>query len=170
MKLIWNPALTLDGYIAKIDGDSDWVSDEDGEAFWKLIQQSGCVIVGRTTYEQYKGDVFPVPGATTFVQTSRMDGTEPQEGVEFVTSSPQELISILEQRGFTQAVLAGGGETNSRFAAAGLVDEIIANVYPMIFGDGIKLLSGCALKLELLDVQQLPGGIVQHHYKVVKQP
>ena len=168
MKLIWNPALTLDGYIAKTDGDSDWVSDEDGEAFWKLIQQSGCVIVGHTTYEQYKGDVFPVPGATTFVLTSRTDDGEPQEGVEFVNASPQELLGMLEKRGFTQAVLAGGSETNSLFAAAGLVDEIIANVYPIVFGEGIKLLNGCALKLELLDIRQLSGGIVRHHYRVVR--
>jgi len=168
MKVIWNPALTLDGYIAKKDGDSDWVADADSEFFRNLIKESGCVMVGRTTYEQYKGEVFPVAGATTFVLTSHPEDGQPEEGVELVNSSPEELVANLKQRGFTQAVLAGGSETNSRFAGAGLIDEIIANIYPMAFGEGMKLLSGCELSLELIDVRQLPGGIVQHHYKVLR--
>lgn len=169
MKLIWNPAVTLDGYIAKADGDSDWVADADSEFFRDLIQKSGCVIVGRTTYEQYKGDVFPVPNATTFVLTSHPEDAEAEDGVEFVDLSPQALLANLERRGFTQAVLAGGGTTNSAFASAGLIDEIIASIYPMMFGDGIKLLNGCELILELTEVRQLAGGTVQHYYTVVKR-
>ncbi|MGI0133951.1 MAG: dihydrofolate reductase family protein [Candidatus Micrarchaeaceae archaeon] len=168
MKLVWNPALTLDGYIARRNGDSDWVADADSESFRNLIRESGCVIVGRTTYEQYKGDVFPVPGATTFVLTSHLEDSVAEDGVEFVRVSPQELLVRLEKRGFDRAILAGGSATNSRFAGAGLIDEIIANIYPMAFGDGMKLLSGCELVLELTDVRQLPGGIVQHWYTVVK--
>lgn len=171
MKIIWNPALTLDGYIAKTNGDSDWVSDEDGEFFWNLIKKAGCVIVGRTTYEKYKnGVVFPVPEALTFVLTSHPETGVPADGVEFIKTSPNDLIAQLEKRGFTQAVLAGGGKTSSEFAQAGLIDEIIANIYPMTFGEGIKLLNGngCNLDLELLDVQRLQNGIVQHTYRVHK--
>ena len=67
-------------------------------------------------------------------------------------------------------MLAGGGKTNCEFAKANLIDEVIANIYPMTFGDGIKLLNGadCQLKLELLDIKRLKNGVVQHRYKVIK--
>jgi hypothetical protein len=58
VKLIWSPAVTLDGNIAKADGNSDWPTNTDGEQFHELVRRCGCVIVGRNTYGQYKGEVF----------------------------------------------------------------------------------------------------------------
>lgn len=170
MKIIWNPAVTLDGYIAKLDGDSDWVSEEDSTSFHNLIRQCGCVIVGHRTYEQYKGDVFPVRNATTFVWSRASQERQREQGVEYVRGRPDELINVLAQRGFRQTVLAGGTRTNSAFVAAGLVDEIIANIYPLTFGEGIKLIDGpeCQLTLALIDSKALSHGVVQHRYKVVK--
>ena len=55
MNIIWSPAVSLDGYIAKLDGSSNWVSDGHGELFEEPIRESGCVIFGRTTHEQYEG-------------------------------------------------------------------------------------------------------------------
>ena len=167
MKLIWNPALTLDGYIARTNGDSDWVSDEDSEFFRGLIKQAGCVIVGRKTFDQYKGDVFPVPGATTFVWTRKPAEQMAETGVEYISGEPQQVLDLLAKKGFTEAVLAGGGQTNGAFAP--FVSEIFANIYPMTFGAGIHLLGDaiCELQLKLLEVKQLSDGICQHHYKVL---
>ena len=175
MKIIWSPALTLDGYIAKEDGDSDWVSEQDGEDFTKLIQECGAVVVGRTTYEQYgaEGDeaaIFPVPGATTFVYTRKPLEQKVRPGVAYVSGTPQEVVAMLEKRGLQRAVLAGGGKTNGAFAAAGLIDEVIVNIYPLIFGEGVPALGGvsCRLSLKLLGRQRLPGGIIRCHYQVVR--
>lgn len=49
MKLIWSPAVTLDGNIATADGNSDWPTTKDGELFSELVKQYGAVIVGRVT-------------------------------------------------------------------------------------------------------------------------
>src|SRR5579862_7277889 len=166
MKLIWNPAMTLDGYIAKLDGDSDWVAEQDSQFFRSLVRQAGCVIAGRNTYDQYKGDVFPIDGAFTYVLTSRPHDAEPADGVEFITATPKELIHKLAAAGFEAAVLAGGSQTNSAFVAAGLVDEIVVNIYPMLFGQGLQLVQGaqCALELKLTATTVLDGGIVQCRY------
>ncbi|HSH31848.1 MAG TPA: dihydrofolate reductase family protein, partial [Candidatus Saccharimonadales bacterium] len=96
MKLIWSPAVTLDGNIAKADGNSDWPTDADGEQFHELIRKCGCVIVGRKTYEQYKGDVFPVEGATTFVWIHHPENCEKENGVEYIGGSPSEVMKDLE--------------------------------------------------------------------------
>lgn len=62
MKLIWSPAVTLDGNIATSDGNSDWPTENDGKLFEVLVQKCDAVIVGRKTFEQYKGEVFPIEG------------------------------------------------------------------------------------------------------------
>lgn len=167
MRVIWSPAVTLDGYIARSNGDSDWVSDEDGKLFHELIRRTGCVIVGRKTYEQYKGEVFPVKHATTFVWTRHPETGSKTAGVEFVSGEPTEIARLLQKKGFKEAVLAGGGETNDAFVGSGMVKEIIITIYPMTFGEGIKLLSKeCELELQLLESQQVGDGIIRQHYRV----
>jgi dihydrofolate reductase len=168
MKVIWNPALTLDGFIAKLDGDSDWVTEKDGSLFHDLIKECGGVIVGRTTYEQYVDKVFPIEGATTFVWTKNPEAGKPRVGVEYVSGDPQDVIKRIEQKGLKEVVLAGGGITNNIFVSAGLVNEIIAAIYPLVFGEGIRLLSTNVkeLKLELVEVKEVGDGVVHHRYKV----
>lgn len=170
MRVLWNPAITLDGYIALPDGNADWVTDEDSRLFGELVRQAGCVIVGRTTYDMYRDEVYPVPGATTFVWTSRPETLAPAEGVMAVSGTAQDVLAHTAANGFTQAVLAGGGRTNSAFAAAGLIDEVIANIYPMIFSDGMKMLDGAAgaLTLELRESRPIGGGLIRNHYNVKK--
>lgn len=169
MKIIWSPAVTLDGYIAEAGGNADWVSDQDEALFRDLVKQSGCVIVGHTTYRQYKNEIYPVPGAMTFVLATHPEREEPRNGVAFIHGTPQEIIVQLESRGFRQAVLAGGGQTNSAFVTAGLVDEVVATMYPLIFGKGVKLVGGISrqLDLRLVDVLRLKNDVVRHRYLVV---
>lgn len=92
MKLIWSPAITLDGQIATADGNSDWPTDASGKLFHKLIRQCGAVIVGHTSYKQYKGSVFPVEGATTFVWTHQPEAGEPAKGAEYISGEPGEVL------------------------------------------------------------------------------
>ena len=54
MKVILYAALTANGMVAKIDGNSDWPSPEDLESFTKISKESGCVIMGRKTFDYFK--------------------------------------------------------------------------------------------------------------------
>lgn len=170
MKLIWSPAITLDGQIATASGNSDWPTDRSGELFHKLIRECGAVIVGHTSYKQYKGSVFPVDGATTFVWTTTPETCESNEGVEYISGEPAEVLAQLEKQGFTSCVLAGGTTTNNAFMSAGLIDEITADVHPLLLGKGMGALTlvNFEAKLELLDCLQIGDGVVRNHYRVVK--
>lgn len=170
MKLIWSPAVTLDGNIAKADGNSDWPTETDGEDFHALIKKCGCVIVGKNTYDQYKGEVFPVEEAITFVWTRNPEESEKEEGVEYLTGSPEEVLGAIEAKGYSECVLAGGSMTNDAFVGAGLVDEISATIYPLIFGSGMRLLSGdnIDIELELLESTNIGDGVIRNKYKVLK--
>jgi dihydrofolate reductase len=104
MKLIWSPAVTLDGNIAKADGNSDWLTETDGNQFNELIKKCGCVSVGKNTFEQYRDGVFPVSGAVTFVWTHYPETGNKQDSVEYISGSPKEVIDALEKRRFKECV------------------------------------------------------------------
>lgn len=169
MKLIWSPAITLDGNIATSDGNSDWPTETDGEAFHTLIQKCGCVIVGNNTYKQYKGEVFPVKNALTFVWTKNVEQLD-EDGIKYISGKPDEVLQQIEDQGYTECVLAGGTITNNAFVSANLVDEISVTIYPLLFGSGMRLLSAdnIAIKLEFINSENIGDGVIRNHYKVIK--
>lgn len=170
MKLTWSPAVTLDGQIATASGNSDWPTDGSGELFHKLIRECGAVIVGHTSYKQYKGSVFPVEGATTFVWTHEPETGEPNKGVEYISGEPADVLAALEKRGFKECILAGGTATNNAFMQAGLIDEITADIHPLLLGKGMGALTleNFEAKLELIETKLIGDGVVRNHYKVLK--
>lgn len=163
-------ATSIDGFIAKKDGDSDWVSPVDTENFEKAIQENGCIIVGRRTFEQYQGDLYPVKGITNIVVTSDTNKKSNDDNVHFVNGSAEQIISFVKSKGHDKALLIGGGKTNALFLNAGVIDEIVLSVHPLVLGDGIKLFEGEEndLKLEFISSQQLDEGLVQIKYAVKK--
>ena len=59
MKTIMYPAISLDGFIAKPDGDSfSWVNQEDEARYDEAVKRYGCVLAGHKTYEEYKEDLL----------------------------------------------------------------------------------------------------------------
>ena len=62
-------AISADGFIAKKDGNSDWVSPVDTLNFERAIKENRCIIVGRKTFEQYKEELYPIEGVTNIVVT-----------------------------------------------------------------------------------------------------
>jgi dihydrofolate reductase len=169
LKTIMYPAITLDGFIADPNGECySWVSDEDEAFYDQAIEKAGCVLIGRTTYEQYKDDYPLRNGATTFVYTTDPD-QQNQDHIIFLRGTPQELLEQIAARGFWELIISGGGEVNGSFASAGLVDEIIVSIYNITIGEGIPLFGSYKpkLTLKLLSTSQEIEGIVKNHYQVV---
>jgi dihydrofolate reductase len=169
MKLTWSPAVTLDGNIATSTGNSDWPTETDGKIFSELVKSNGFVIVGASTFEQYKGEVFPIDGAMTFVWTRHPDSHDDMPGVTYISGTPDLVIESITNKGFAKGVLAGGSTTNNAFVAAGLVDEITATIYPLLLGNGMPLLSlnNFELKLRLLETKEIGDGVIRNRYKVL---
>lgn len=86
-------------------------------------------------------------------------------------TSDENLKGFYEQKGFTTAFLAGGGQLNTSFAKEGLIDEIYLDVEPLILGQGIKIFTDADFEflLELLDFKKLNSNTIQLHYKVIKK-
>jgi dihydrofolate reductase len=170
VKVLFYPAISLDGFIAKPDGDSNWVAEEDELIFGEEVRRAGCVIVGRKTFEQYKGIIYPLADATTFVCTSRGDlSNEPANPyLRFVSGEVLEILEQIQAAGFSNAVLSGGAETNGRFADAQAIDEMLVSIYPLFIGSGLPIFGDrdIQLSLELLHTRKLSDGVIQNRYKL----
>lgn len=168
MKVTLYPALTLDGFIANLDGECDsWIGDDDEAAYDQAIAEAGCVLLGRKTYDQYR-ESFPMKQGTTFVHTTHHDYAD-DDKVKFVHGSPREILDEIASYGFDHVIVGGGGEVNGSLADAGLIDEIIASVYNLTLGEGIRLFGSHnpKLKLKLISAEQ-GEGFVKNHYRVEK--
>lgn len=89
----------------------------------------------------------------------------------FCAKTPKEALTALEKHGFKKVFVGGGGgKINSSFMKDGLVDEIILQIEPMLFGKGINLFadSDFEAKLELVGVEKLSQNEIQLYYKVKK--
>jgi dihydrofolate reductase len=169
MKTIMQPAISLDGFIAKLDGDSySWVNPNDEARYQDVVERCGCVLVGRKTYEEYIDDFKAYKSVTVYVCTN--SHPKDKESVKYISGDPQELLKTIEQDGFSEVVICGGGEINGLFASAGLVDEIVVSMQPVVLGEGIPLFGSFkpSLKLELISGNEDIKGVTQNHYKVIK--
>lgn len=166
MKVTLHLAISADGFIAKQDGNSDWVSPIDEQLFTDRIKEAGCLVVGRKTFEQYQGSIYPVDGVLNIVLTNK----QIQCPNILTATSPQAAVELAKKNDCPGILLAGGGHTNTAFLQENLIDEIFFSVYPLIFGQGIKPFEDQAFdtRLKLLDSGYLEEGITELHYQVLK--
>lgn len=172
MKVILFTAMSVNGMIARENGEEDFLSDKNWDTFAGLARDAGAIIWGRKTHEAMQGWGKAYADSIKSVRkivVSEDPNFVTEEEYE-VARSPQEAIEILRQAGFQNAILPGGAMLNRAFAAAGLVDEVIVNVEPVVVGKGIPMFAPEAfdLNLEFAGIERLAEGIVKLRYRVKK--
>ena len=171
MRVVLYMAITANGLIAKPDDSNPFTSDEGWESFFKKTQEIGNVIIGKTTFDVMNADKqIPLKNCFTIVVTHQkmIDGVE--ENIFFTDRTPEWILTYLEEKGFKEALLAGGSQINSLFMEQNLVDEIYLDVEPVIFTKGIPLFASSFFEAELslLETKKLNSNTIQLHYKVKK--
>ena len=173
-------ASSLDGYIARPDGNVDWLDEiaqpTEGEdyGYGEFIAGIGTVLMGRITYEQVLsfGVAYPYPGAAGYV-FSRARAGQRDENVEFVdVSDLPQFIARLKATSDKHIWLIGGGLLIQEFLRHDLIDRFIVTIMPVILGEGILLFPPPMPQagLELVDTLSLSNGIVQLTYRRATQP
>lgn len=156
-------AISVDGFVARKNGETTWVSDFDFSLFDKRRQEAGCTVMGRTTFDE----VGSMDGITTIVVTRDPKAHQDTKNTFFV-DSPAAAVALAESKGHNKILLAGGGTTNGAFLKAGLINKIFLSVHPIALGEGIKLFGTetTEANLTLLDTEKLDDNLVQLHYAV----
>lgn len=176
MKIILVMVTSLDGRTTNAGKGMtyEWTSKEDQDYFSGLIKNAKLIFMGRNTYEVAKGIMKNRQGRLRVVLTHHGE-TYTSESVpgqlEFSDSKVATLVGDLERRGFTEALLVGGSQTNAQFFENGLIDEIWLTVEPIIFGVGNSLATNLDhdIKLQFLGLKKLnTQGTLLLKYEVAK--
>jgi dihydrofolate reductase len=166
MKVVLYMAMTLNGYIARENDETPW-SKEIWKSYYKIAKGYKALILGRRTFDIMKEvDEFRKIGNPFTVIVT---GQEIDVEKNFISvKSPKDAMKLLKARKFQRILLGGGGKINGSFMKEGLVNEIILDIQPIVFGKGIKLFSDndFEARLRLIKMRKLPSGIIQLHYAV----
>jgi dihydrofolate reductase len=173
-KIIVNIATSADGYVARPDGNLDWLTERPApKGFYGLPEFERSVdakILGRKTFDRsvQRGARFGAAGAGHYVFSRRPPPASVPAGVQFVTESISAFAERLRTQPGKNVWMMGGGEIIGSFLDADAIDEFIITIVPTFIGEGIPLLAPRhrEVRLRLLAVREFPDGVVQLHYEV----
>jgi dihydrofolate reductase len=172
-RIIVYAGTSADGFIARPDGDIEWLTSRPKpEGFYGIGKFTASIdtkILGRKTYEQSLALGAKFGGAIrTYVCSAQPPPSRRPPGVEFVSEPIASLAGRLRAAGGKDIWLMGGGKIIASFLDAGAVDQFIINVVPVLIGDGIPLIAPRHrhTPLRLLSTHQFADGVVQLHYEV----
>ncbi|MBC7441685.1 MAG: dihydrofolate reductase [Ramlibacter sp.] len=169
-------AASVDGFIARADGDMDWLTAYSAEAgetgYDDLMSRTDHVLIGRRTYETVLTfDSWPYEGKGVLVLSTTLPASgEPggDERISVVRSIP-EAVAHLNAVGAAQ-VYIDGGQVVQASLAAGLVEYLVITRIPILLGEGIALFGPLPADIELYTISsgQIGDGLIRESYAIVR--
>ena len=164
-------ATSLDGFIARANGDIDWLPPDGGEphGYDEFMATVDALVMGRKTFETVLTfDTWPYGAKPVFALSSRTLPIAPAGAlVERMSGDPSEIVSQLTARGIRH-IYVDGGITIQRFLQAGLIQRLIITRVPVLIGAGIPLFGATSRDIALNHVatRHYASGLVQSEYAV----
>jgi dihydrofolate reductase len=162
---------SLDGFIARANGDLDWLPQGGGEdmGYEAFVATVDALVIGRKTYETVLTfGTWPYGEKPVVVLSTRpLAAAPPGAKVERLSGAPEEIVSQLAARGM-QHVYVDGGITIQRFLQAGLIQRLIITRVPVLIGTGIPLFGATPhdITLRHIATRHFSSGLVQSEYEV----
>ena len=177
-KIIVYIATSADGYIARPDGDVEWLNrrphtvDYGMRAFYATID---TILLGRGTYDwsvkycrknRIKRSIFDKKMAN-YVFSHKPPKKAPPE-LRFVSEPVKAFARRLRATPGKHIWLMGGGELIASFLDAGEIDEFEIHVIPTFIGKGIPLVAPRHrdLDLRLRSARKYSDGVVRLRYEI----
>jgi dihydrofolate reductase len=177
-KIIVYIATSADGYIARPDGDVEWLNrrphtvDYGMREFYPTID---TILWGRKTYD-WLLNYYRKRGKTKGLFDtnlanyvfSRKPPKRAVPGVEFVSEPVKAFAQRLRAAAGKHVWMMGGGELIASFLDAGEIDEFDIHVIPVFIGEGIPLVAPRHrdVPLRLRSSMKYPDGVVRLRYEV----
>jgi dihydrofolate reductase len=163
--------MSVDGFIARANGDLDFLPPGGGEphGYDEFMASVDALVIGRKTFETVLSfPEWPYGKKRVVVLSSRpLDFSGVRGGnVEQMNGTPAEIVSKLAASGARHAYI-DGGITIQRFLRAGLIQRLI--ITPVLIGEGIPLFGTLPhdIRLRHVATQHYPSGLVQTEYQVL---
>lgn len=180
--------ISLDGYMADLDGQINWVAmdAELSDYVTELRRGAAGTVYGRVTYQMmdpYWPNVLKNPGNFPAWQLDYAQWVD--KAVKVVVSKTLPAVSWNNTRMIRDNVereirqikdeldghllLLASATLVSTLLPAGLIDEVVTTVTPIVLGQGRPYFTGLRdrLPLVLKDTRTFSSGVVGLHYRVV---
>src|ERR1700683_2894281 len=167
-------ATSADGYIARPDGDVEWLNrrphdiDYGMKEFYSSID---TILWGRKTYDWLlaysRKTGSSAEGMFDKNLSNYIFSTKPPSeavpGVQFVTEPVKEFAQRLRAEPGKNIWMMGGGALIASFLDAGEIDEFDIHVMPTFIGEGIPLIAPRHrdIELKLLEAKGHSDGVVR---------
>jgi dihydrofolate reductase len=163
---------SLDGFIARKNGDIEWLTQfantENFADYSEFMSRIDAVVIGRGTFEKvltfpewhYEKKVFVL--SKTIAEIPK-----PAKGkVTILAMPPREILSFLECEGFSN-IYVDGGQVIQSFLKEDLVDELIVATVPILLGNGIRLFGALENDIPFKHIQTVvaANGLVRSYYE-----
>lgn len=149
-QLVLGAGVSIDGYIARPDGSTDWLKPDPEYDFTAFFKTVDAAIMGRKTWDVFRNG--PPLNMPTYVYTRSLPAGV-RDGIEFGCAAWSEVREMKARPG-KNIWLAGGGEIAREFLKEDLVDRIDLGIIPVLLGEGIAL---------------FPPGFPQRNWKLASQ-
>jgi dihydrofolate reductase len=166
-RLLYSATMSLDGFIAGPGGDMSWLTPYLGPnpTADGLVDRIGARLVGRRTFggddpnrgTDKEGAFGGAWSGPQFVLTHEPPDTAPAD-TTFLDDLPAAVAAAKAAAG-EKYVSILGADIARQCLQAGVVDEILVFIAPVLLGDGVRLFDfpgGADVKLERLEVSQAP--------------
>uniref|UniRef100_Q470A8 Bifunctional deaminase-reductase, C-terminal n=2 Tax=Burkholderiaceae TaxID=119060 RepID=Q470A8_CUPPJ len=169
-------ATSLDGYIARADGDIGWLLERDDPAedhgYAEFIADKDMIVMGRGSFEKVltMGPwAYDRPVLVLSRQLAGKPVPEPLQGkVRFSDCAPRDAMAELAAEG-AHRVYVDGGQVVQSFLREGLITDLVVTTVPVLIGTGRPLFGALPrdVDLALESSRHFPSGLVQSKYRVL---
>jgi dihydrofolate reductase len=164
---------SLDGFIARPNGDFDFLPVDGGEphGYNEFFASIDALVIGRKTFETVLAfPEWPYGKKPVIVlSTRKLDFSKlPDANVEQMSEAPAEIVARLNARGFHHLYI-DGGVTIQEFLRAGQIQRLIITRVPVLIGQGVPLFGSILhdIKLKHIETKTYASGLVKTEYEVI---
>jgi dihydrofolate reductase len=184
-KVIAGMTVSLDGFINNHNGSIDMLYADfselhDAPSFQEMIKATGAVVMGRHLYEMadpftWANDDYEFQ-TPIFVLTHTPPVKYPEGSGKlsftFVTDGIESAIAKAKAAARDKDVqVIGGANTFQQCLNAGLCDELLIDVMPVLFGNGTRLFENVdtnKIKLERIKAEEITSMRTSLTFRVIK--
>ncbi|WP_326909770.1 dihydrofolate reductase family protein [Sedimentibacter sp. MB31-C6] len=181
-RIVLDLAVSLDGFIEGINGETDWCIMDEEMNFTKFLSSVDAILYGRKSYDLW-GTYIPgkessamereiwelVHSKKKYVFSKTL--TKIDNNVMIINDNIAEEVNKLKEEPGRDIWLYGGASLIKTFMNLRLVDEYRLSVHPVILGAGKPLFVDIKQRqeLKLVDTRRFSSGVVQLCYQHIKK-
>ena len=169
-------ATSLDGFIARKNGDIDWLNEfnkpdeSEDYGYHAFVDTVDCMVMGRITLDKViEFKEWPYEDMRVIVLSNTLQEVpiHLMDKIELYSGSLPKLLLMLENEGCKRLYI-DGGKTIQSFLIQNLITDITITKIPVLLGEGIPLFGWLEkdLKFKHIETKSYPSGLVQSTYEV----